>query len=659
MIKLNTPVIKEEHRPAKNRKSLNRQYPINTIHDISTRSLFSVIYGDVDSQLILAKIISLIEPWIYLHTNVKLVDHGHLPLIGQETINLISRGKYILDYYYRQEKKNNTQNDNIFKNILEKIFNIDDNESNIFLKNYSKYFNASNMSFDLNIKTDNVNRFEIIEKYSVESMIEIIDIMTDNFDILLDHSEDLEQIKSFFRPISSAYNDVNNINIDYDSNELNYIKNIMSKPYFDYSANLMIHPDPKNTGEARKNNYKLINDISQNLDKFMDKTDDLMFFPYIYYFTKLCSKNISTLTSGITKFNVAIKNEINKYFIILADRNLYNNDSKHKLFSVIVSDLSKINSNTYYLRNTDVEVSNCNYTDKSLYDTVVLSRRLHQRDIQIIPRNSVYIYNGEKGTESVYIDGINEKKHNIVFDQSLAQVTRLGTYVTDYDTLKVDLNLTLRDTKYNELYVTYPIVANFINIRIQRINSSTYITTVDKPHIFINYLEDKNIYIKSYDRKTLVYNLIENIFNSDHYLPWYLINYDKSMIKLLFLLSTEQHNYILFLKKLLESPNKKQLVNYSMFYCFDYQSYSFYNLIWIEPNIHHEYYEIEYIIKFIIIMDELIKLSDDELDKIFSDFNISYGWCSNDSSVTEIKNSYALFRKKLLDIVNALYVAHE
>ncbi|AEX61823.1 hypothetical protein CE11_00690 [Megavirus courdo11] len=105
MIKLNTPVIKEEHRPAKNRKSLNRQYPINTIHDISTRSLFSVIYNDIDSQLILAKIISLIEPWIYLHTNVKLVDHGHLPLIGQETINLISRGKYILDYYYRQEKK--------------------------------------------------------------------------------------------------------------------------------------------------------------------------------------------------------------------------------------------------------------------------------------------------------------------------------------------------------------------------------------------------------------------------------------------------------------------------------------------------------------------------------------------------------------------------
>uniref|UniRef100_A0A6G6ACH7 Uncharacterized protein n=1 Tax=Borely moumouvirus TaxID=2712067 RepID=A0A6G6ACH7_9VIRU len=654
MIKLNTPVIKEEIRPIENRKSLNRLHPISTIHDISTRNLFN-IFSDPDSQFILVKLISLVEPWIYLHTNVKLVDNGHLPLIYDESINLVSRGKYILDYYFSQEKNKYDNNNGLLNNILAYI---NDNHSNDFFKKYTKYLDMPNMSFDLNIKTNNVNRFELIEKYTVESMVEIFDILTDGFDALLDHADDITTLKTFFRPLKSAYGSVENINIDYDTDDLINLRKIMAKPYFNYSMDLMLNPSSEILKNTRPSNYFIIDEITKHLNSLLNKTDDIMFFPYIYFFSKTICKNQASVAPGIIKFEVAIQNEINKYFILLAEKNIYNKKTIKKMFGLIINNLSEINENTFYLRNMNVDESLCDYNDSTLYDTVVIPKRLGIRDIEIIPRESVYLFNGDNKTDSKIIETSN-KKHSIIFDQSLAKVTRSGTWLTDLDIFKIDLNIAILHVLFNNLNVVYPIVADFININIERIASSIYVETVNTAPVIINYLEHPNINIKSYDKKTLIHKLVKNIFDGEHYLPWYIYNYNKSLARVLFLLNTERKPYISFLKKLLTIDNKKKLVNYSMFYCFNYQAYSFYNLIWIEPTIHKQYYEIEYIIKFIIIMDELVKLPDLELNKIFSDFNVSYGWCQNDVDVPEIKESYAKFRKELLDIVNTLEEMHK
>ncbi|QGR54076.1 hypothetical protein [Moumouvirus maliensis] len=654
MIKLNTPVIKEEIRPIENRKSLNRLHPISTIHDISTRNLFN-IFSDPDSQFIIVKLITLIEPWIYLHTNVKLVDNGHLPLIYDESINLVSRGKYILDYYFSQEKNKYDNNNGILNNILSYI---NDNHSNDFFKKYTKYLDMPNMSFDLNIKTNNVNRFELIEKYTVESMVEIFDILTDGFDALLDHADDITTLKTFFRPLKSAYGSVENINIDYDTDDLINLKKIMAKPYFNYSMDLMLNPSSEILKNTRPSNYFIIDEITKHLNSLLNKTDDIMFFPYIYFFSKTICKNQASVAPGIIKFEVAIQNEINKYFILLAEKNIYNKKTIKKMFGSIINNLSEINENTFYLRNMNVDESLCDYNDSTLYDTVVIPKRLGIRDIEIIPRESVYLFNGDNKTDSKIIETSN-KKHSIIFDQSLAKITRSGTWLTDLDIFKIDLNIAILHVLFNNQNVVYPIVADFININIERIASSTYVETVNTAPVIVNYLEHPNINIKSYDKKTLIHKLVKNIFDGEHYLPWYIYNYNKSLARVLFLLNTERKPYISFLKKLLTIDNKKKLVNYSMFYCFNYQAYSFYNLIWIEPTIHKQYYEIEYIIKFIIIMDELVKLPDLELNKIFSDFNVSYGWCQNDVDVPEIKESYAKFRKELLDIVNTLEEMHK
>ncbi|AGF85179.1 hypothetical protein QJ854_gp603 [Moumouvirus goulette] len=654
MIKLNTPVIKEEIRPVENRKSLNRLHPISTIHDISTRNLFD-IFSDPDSQFILVKLITLVEPWIYLHTNVKLIDNGHLPLIDNESINLISRGKYIFDYYFSQEKNKYGNKTSLLNNILEYI---NGNQSDDFFKKYTKYLDMPNMSFDLNIKTNNVNRFEIIEKYVVESMVEIFDLLTDGFDTLMDHADNISTLKTFFRPLKSAYGSVENININYNIPDLTKLKKIMAKPYFNYSIDLMLNPSSENIKNIRQNNYSTVDEITKHLDNLLNKTDDIMFFPYIYYFSKTICKNQASVAPGIIKYEVAIQNEIKKYFILLSEKNIYSKKNIKRMFGSIINDLSEMNQNTFYLRNMNIYESSCSYNDVSLYETIVIPKKLGIRDIEIIPRESIYLYNGSNKTESKIIETQN-KKHSIIFDQSLAKITRSNTWLTDFDIFKVDLNIAIFHVYYNNQNVIYPIVADFVSINIERINSSSYVETVNTEPVIINYLENPNINIKSYDKKTLIHKLTKNIFDGEHYLPWYITNYNKSLARVLFLLNTERQQYITFLKKLLTTDDKKKLINYSMFYCFNYQAYSFYNLIWTEPKIHRQYYEIEYIIKFIIIMDELVKLPDLELNKIFSDFNVSYGWCQEDVDVPEIKESYARFKKELLDIVNTLDEMHK
>nr|AEX62611.1 hypothetical protein mv_R406 [Moumouvirus Monve] len=432
----------------------------------------------------------------------------------------------------------------------------------------------------------------------------------------------------------------------------------MAKPYFNYSMDLMLNPSSEIVKNARSNNYFTIDETTRYLDNLLNKTDNIMYFPYIYYFSKTICKNQASVAPGIIKFEVAIQNEINKYFILLAEKNIYSKKNIKRMFGSIISNLSEMNENTFYLRNMSINESSCDYNDKSLYDTVVIPKRLGIRDLEIIPRESIYLFNGSNRTESKIIETQN-KKHSIVFDQSLAKITRSGTWLTDYDIFKIDLNIIVNHVLFNNQNVIYPIVADFVNINIERINSSTYVETINTEPVIVNYLENPNINIKSYDKKTLIHKLVKNIFDGEHYLPWYVTNYNKSLARVLFLLNTERRPYISFLRKLLTTNNKKKLVNYSMFYCFNYQAYSFYNLIWIEPSIHKQYYEIEHIIKFIIIMDELVKLPDLELHKIFSDFNISYGWCERDVDVPEIKESYSKFRRELLDIVNTLDEMHK
>ncbi|AEJ34760.1 hypothetical protein MIMI_L516a [Acanthamoeba polyphaga mimivirus] len=230
--------------------------------------------------------------------------------------------------------------------------------------------------------------------------------------------------------------------------------------------------------------------------------------------------------------------------------------------------------------------------------------------MEIIPSDSFYIYNQGKEV----IDSIVEKKHNIVVNQSKAKATRSNTYIIDKDTIELNLSVVFKGLLFNNKPVVYPISSNIVTFEIERINSTNYVDNVNVPYQVLQ-IKNPKVTIKTYDRKTLINKLMKKLFDEDHFLPWYIPNYNQNIVKLLFLINLDKHEYIDFLKKLLQTQNKKELVDYSLYYCFDYQSYSFYNLIWIDPMTVDRYYEIQYLIKFIIIMDNILLLPDVSLRK--------------------------------------------
>ncbi len=84
-----------------------------------------------------------------------------------------------------------------------------------------------------------------------------------------------------------------------------------------------------------------------------------------------------------------------------------------------------------------------------------------------------------------------------------------------------------------------------------------------------------------------------------------------------------------------------------VFFDFDFESYSFYNLVWVDNLITNKYNLIEYIIKFILIMEELIKLPDNKSNNILKIFQKSYGWDDNKINIKNVKSKYYEYKKQL------------
>lgn len=687
MVNLHTPVIKEIYHPKKNRLASERLNSYSGLMNIPTESLIDNIFNDEIIRNLFIELITLIEPWVYLHANIKLVDNGHLPLIGEETINLVSRGENIINYYFNIEKNKYSKSNSFFNNIFGSA---SDSDNNAFFKKNSGYFKISDIDFNLNIRTNRSDRFEIIEKYVIESLVDVLNILTDGFDALYDYYDKKDILSNIFQQTSSAIQkidqdsvesssnniSVKNILIHYDIENLDIIKRMMAIPYFDFSSELMMHPTPQNCKMARKNNFKLIELIDIEIKQLLTVTDDIMFFPYIYYFENIAGKTLSKPFIGHEKFDAAIRNQINKYFFLLTESNLYNETNRKYVASTILSKLNNLQNNTFYTNKSKTITSPAEYSLDEFYDKIIIKPQIGIDILEILPTDSIYIYNEltdmssfniSQSTNKCYVPGsqlqnienIALKKHYIIIDQSIASSTRLNTMNIDYDLIKVKLNIILKNVILNNKKVNYPFPADFININIDRFNSSSYVDTVSSPYIFINLFGgDNQLPIKVSSKKILVYSLIKKLFDGEHFLPWYINNYEKELSRLLFLLNIDESEYIRFLEQLLTTNNKKELVNYKMFNKFNYDLYSFYNLIWIDALILKEYQEIKYIIKFILIMDELIILPNNELLKILKDFQSSYGWYEEDISVNNTRVSYATFRNSLLKIVNTLNKIH-
>ncbi|BCS83316.1 hypothetical protein QLL95_gp0807 [Cotonvirus japonicus] len=650
MIHLHTPVIKETIRPKKTKMALDKIYPEKKFHKVTKSALMNNVFNDLKSRQAILEILTLIEPWIYLHTNIKLVDHNHLPLIDEETINLISRGEYVVDYYFNVERSKYKEIEN-----FNKLFSGTDISKDFFNKT-NRYFQISNISFDLNIKTNNVNRFEILEKYAIESLTQILNIITDNFDALYNYSDQPEFLQNLFK--NQQTNLVDNIDINYDSVGLQNIKTLMAHPNFDFTSKLMLKPTRDLVKHARQSNFQIISDIDKYLDELLTKYNDIMFFPYVYYFTKKANNSKYTSTINYKNFENTIINKINENFKFLVEQKLYNSSTKSNIFNDIIQGLNQMDNQNFYLKKSSIDILPIEETQNAFYDEIKLPSNYSVNNLEIIPRESVYIYNNN-GKNIDVINSYSDKKHSLVINQSSGRATRSNTHIRDYDKVKIKINTIFKNLYYNNKQVIYPIDANIIVICINRITDTSYLDNMQDTYQYIDIIDNSEnskgatTTLKSYNRRTLIHKLTKKIFDGEHYLPWFINNYDKELIRLLFLLNLDQHEYIDYLKELLTTSNKKFLVNYSLFYCFNYESYSFYNLIWIDPSVNDKYYEISYIIKFIIIMDEITKLPDKNLIKIIKDYNTSYGWYDN-VDTNNFRKSYLNFRTSLIKIIDTL-----
>ncbi len=278
MFSVHVPVIKEKIHELKNSQSLDYVSGEKLLTKISTLSVASTLFDD-NTSIILTRLFSLIESWIYIHTNIKLIDNGQLPLYGTETINLVLYGNNVVNNYIKTSIRNQTENKNIVHD-LNKIHSLDLDEKTEF-------------QYDLHISTSNANRFEIIEKYVIESLVDILNIFSEGFDALFQFSDDLKTFDLIYQQIKTPTID---IEIDYSKKNLIELKKLMEIPFFNFSIDLMFYPSAQKISQARNTNYELTDLINSQLKELENQSGDIMYFPYIYYFSR---KIIGTTTKPL------------------------------------------------------------------------------------------------------------------------------------------------------------------------------------------------------------------------------------------------------------------------------------------------------------------------------------------------------------------------
>uniref|UniRef100_A0A6C0LRU1 Uncharacterized protein n=1 Tax=viral metagenome TaxID=1070528 RepID=A0A6C0LRU1_9ZZZZ len=641
------PIQKEFHHIAKNANAIDRLNSEIELKHIISHSIIKSLYSDPKIRIPLIKLILLIEPWIYLHINMKLIDLDHLPLIGGEIIELILNGNSAINYYFSLVKLN-----------ISKI----DRKLHDFYDEYANLFNIEDFNFTIRIKTNDSNRFEIIEKIVNDSILEFYDIVANILDNLLIMSNSRKDLEIMFK---TKHNKNLNLSIDYDSLQLINIKKIMAYENFDFSCHLLFNPSEKNKLIARKSNIKTINQISSFINEMSNYKNILIFEPYLYYFSNFNKKNIEKINIRSNPYRIKIINEINSIALELNSADIYSNSRITLAIHSVISDLSKHTGNIFYKKYDKIDITSKEYQEDTFFQKIVLSNNIKP---EICKSLSYYKYNDIYGIHENVLElfsqpsmkliipvqtcPIVERYHSIYVDQSLGDRTRMNNYVRDEDTLSLHINLKLDNILINSEKNKITIPINLYNIKIIRYESSHYfdeVTSIKFNKINVSIEKKYNILIKIPEKQELIHYLIKMLFDDRSYLPWYEPSYFKYIVKIFFLIYLDNPSCITFLSDLL---SKKININHIMYFEENEDMYSFYNLIWLDHQIVSKYYEIEYIIKFIIILEEISKLPFEKSNKLFHKFHNIYEWDdSNENLVDDILKEFTNFKKELIGLV--------
>lgn len=572
MLQTKIPVIKEYYRRIPKQSRL--------FADASKSYIDSFLQSNREKSIML-KILSLLNPWIKFCTNVKLVEAGFLPITSDEKLELILTGSVVFNHYFKDVLESS---DSGILSTIRSFFTSEDKNN---IKNIS---GISDMLGELIINCIDSNRFEQIERFAINSIIEYFDFIGNLLDKI--YTKDSEIIKIYL----SQHKIDSSIDLDIVPEALVDIQRLMSSPIFSFSYEMLVK---NKTDGLRKANFDMITEIATCKEKLGFVQNIFNVFPYYYYLLRKASRD--NLHIAHAKYTDNIKGHVEYYLSILVSNGIYNSNRKSQLFASLIDTLNNYKMIEIPILNTDMK------------QIVNIPSNLHTNNFIIRSKPDKYIYNTPDGIKSDKTSAT--KCHSIIVDQTYGRVTRSRANIDDADTVKLVLN------------IDYGSVIGFnceiFKISIKRFLDTSYGKYFSQSAPVKTQLDGSEtiIFMKSVD--DIMNELFKYLFDETEFLPWNISNMDNILYKLLLLMKL---NHPRTLEQVYLSIDNPDLFPHEVFFDVDYDTSSFLKLVWIDQRNNRDSTIVgQELIRFILITKALNKLNPERKQKVLRDFSYSYG----------------------------------
>jgi hypothetical protein len=672
-LKLQIPVVKERiHHP---------RSKITYVYDKEVRNLTQIPTQVFAQKVLSADVItrdffyiaSLMESWIYLKTNIKLISNGHLPLIGDEKISLVLTGSTVVDYLAKTQA------------------------SKSFKETYDEFFKEDELTYRLNLKTNESNRYEILSAYAIESATEFLQLVANGLEAIYLQGTNSGFMSTIFA--SNATKSNLDLNVDYNNQLLSDIKKTMAKPGFNYVNDILSTRSAKTVlakGEAFRNtNATLAGNIGTLTTNLAKNPVTLMLSPYIYYFSNSVTKIEASSIKTCDDFISDIKSKLNAVLLNLSQNEIYAGNNKVNFNRGVVDQIAAFASGKTF----NVKVGEAD-SEQPVYSTLKLPSDYNFVSVETLNQ---YVYtDAETFDKNKTTFGTQPKHHYVIVDQTNAEVTRSGKFQRDSDYVELVLSNILNGTLvgFNKEFRGLDMSIKLISIEVPRYSATDYGIVMNSQIIAtpISSWQNSNLsdadklmtgsILKTDSKLSMEYLLAKQIFDSDHYLPWINMAGDSKcksssanctlatpLVQMLFLIdksqisenasehkpyervsenASEHKSQINNLREVLANPGTKPFA-YKLHLSQDFfdqnPTMSFYDLVTIDPTYLEKNPHIALPVKFVTIMDATGgKISPELLQK----FQISYNWLANDLDPETIPKTYAEFRSNLKQVVDSL-----
>jgi hypothetical protein len=654
-LKLQIPVIKERIHPPRSKTTYVFDREIDNLIKIPTQ----VFARTVVSNELIAKdffyIFSLMESWVYLQTNIKLISNGHMPLIGEEKISLVLTGNAVVDYF---EKVQATES---------------------FKKTYGEYFKEDELTYRLKLKTSESNRYEIMSAYAIESAVEYLQLVANGLEAIYSQGSDTKFMETIFASNKNTLLQNLDLNVNYDDIFLSELKKNMAKPGFAYVNDILstrsIREVQAKSESFRNSNSILATNIQYLTSNLSQKPITLMLSPYVYYFSNKVTKIDALSTKTYNDFLSEIKIKLNAILLDLSKKEIYAGNQKVNFKKGVVAQVASLKEQTkkFYVKVGDAD------SEQPVYSELSLPSDFNFVTVEM-PNQYIYI-DAETFEKKKVSFGSKPRNHHIIVDQSFAEVTRSGKFQRDSDYVELALSNILNGTQIgsDKTFRGLDMDLKLISVEIPRYSATDYgliMNSVETTTLIANSKGssfsdiDKlmgNAVLRTDAKMSLEYLLMKQVFDSDHYFPWINMAGD-SKCKSSSMNCTLATPLVQMLFLLAANPDKSQLANLKELLAttekpFDYKLHldpeyydqnptmSFYDLVTIDPAYLERNNNASLIIKFLTIMDSTGGKLNPELIK---KFQTSYNWLPSNINPANIPATYKEFRENLVTVVKNL-----